>query len=221
MTIDMPDAAIAMNHMYRRQRHVYDLTRKYYLLGRDRLIDRLEIRPCQGALEIGCGTARNLIVAARRYPAAQLFGLDVSSEMLATAQTAIGRAALTSRIRLAQTDVMALDARAAFGRPGFERVFLSYTLSMVPDWRGAVDAALTLLCPGGELHIVDFGRQQQLPQWLGAGLRRWLAAFDVIPCDALFAHLGDRAQRWQAQIATDDLYLGYAQYAVLMMPPRP
>ena len=31
-----------MDRIYRRQRHVYDLTRKYYLLGRDRLIDRLD-----------------------------------------------------------------------------------------------------------------------------------------------------------------------------------
>ena len=29
-----------MDRIYRHQRHVYDVTRKYYLLGRDRLIDR-------------------------------------------------------------------------------------------------------------------------------------------------------------------------------------
>ena len=50
-----------MDRIYRRQRHVYDVTRKYYLLGRDALIDRLE-PPVDGrVLEIGCGTARNLI----------------------------------------------------------------------------------------------------------------------------------------------------------------
>ena len=30
--------AALMNSIYRRQRHIYDFTRKYYLFGRDRLI---------------------------------------------------------------------------------------------------------------------------------------------------------------------------------------
>ena len=34
------DAAL-MDRIYRRQRHVYDVTRKYYLLGRDELIEGL------------------------------------------------------------------------------------------------------------------------------------------------------------------------------------
>ena len=66
----MTDAALSMDRMYRRQRHVYDLTRKYYLLGRDRMIDGLDARPGHRVLEIGCGTGRNLIQAARRYPQA-------------------------------------------------------------------------------------------------------------------------------------------------------
>ncbi|TIQ66810.1 MAG: SAM-dependent methyltransferase, partial [Mesorhizobium sp.] len=32
-----------MDGVYRWQRHIYDLTRKYYLLGRDRLISGLEV----------------------------------------------------------------------------------------------------------------------------------------------------------------------------------
>ena len=32
-----------MDRIYRHQRHIYDPTRKYYLLGRDRLIDGLAV----------------------------------------------------------------------------------------------------------------------------------------------------------------------------------
>ena len=74
--------------MYRYQRHIYDLTRKYYLLGRDRLIAGLDVPPGGTVLEVGCGTGRNLVLAARRYPAARLFGLDISAAMLDTAQAA-------------------------------------------------------------------------------------------------------------------------------------
>ena len=81
-----------MNRMYRRQRHIYDGTRRYYLLGRDQLI--ADLRPGAGAnvLEIGCGTGRNLVLAARRYPDARFFGIDVSTEMLTSAISAISRA---------------------------------------------------------------------------------------------------------------------------------
>ena len=40
----MSDAAALMDRMYRRQRHIYDLTRKFYLLGRDEVIARLRRR---------------------------------------------------------------------------------------------------------------------------------------------------------------------------------
>ena len=94
----MSDAAALMDRMYRRQRHIYDLSRKYYLIGRDEAIARLRPGPGDCGLEIGCGTGRNLIRAARAYPDARFFGLDVSREMLDTAETAIRRAGLADRV---------------------------------------------------------------------------------------------------------------------------
>ncbi|MHC2296968.1 ubiquinone/menaquinone biosynthesis C-methylase UbiE [Rhizobium mongolense] len=47
-----------MDGMYRYQRHIYDLTRKYYLLGRDRTIRNLDIAEGGTLLEVGCGTGR-------------------------------------------------------------------------------------------------------------------------------------------------------------------
>ena len=63
--------AALMDGVYRGQRHIYDLTRKYYLLGRDRMIDELQPPVGGHVLEIGCGTGRNLIAAARCWPGAQ------------------------------------------------------------------------------------------------------------------------------------------------------
>jgi S-adenosylmethionine-diacylgycerolhomoserine-N-methlytransferase len=78
-----------MDRMYRHQRHIYDLTRKFYLLGRDRLIDTLELKPGSRVCEVGCGTARNLIALARRHGDVAFFGIDASATMLRTAQAAI------------------------------------------------------------------------------------------------------------------------------------
>ena len=60
-----------MDRMYRLQRYFYDITRKYYLLGRDRLLREMDLAPDARVLEIGCGTARNLICLARQRPQVQ------------------------------------------------------------------------------------------------------------------------------------------------------
>ena len=109
----MSDAAALMDRMYRRQRHIYDLSRKFYLLGRDEAIARLRPAPGDKVLEIGCGTGRNLVKLAQAYPQARLFGLDVSREMLATAAASTARAGLASRIALAQADATAFDPQSA------------------------------------------------------------------------------------------------------------
>ena len=79
------DQAVAMDRMYRVTRHIYDLTRRYYLLGRDRLLEKVITSPTTATLEVGCGTARNLIKLAGRQHSGLLYGLDASHEMLETA----------------------------------------------------------------------------------------------------------------------------------------
>jgi S-adenosylmethionine-diacylgycerolhomoserine-N-methlytransferase len=179
-----------MNRTYRHQRHVYDFTRKYYLLGRDHLIAELDARDGARVLEIGCGTGRNLIAAARKYPGARLFGADVSTEMLTSAIGAILRAGLAARISVAHGDATRLDPGRLFGSAQFDRIFISYSLSMIPQWRNVLDAAILLLAPDGELRIVDFGGQEGLPGAFRRLLRRWLALFHVRPCDELEAVRG-------------------------------
>ena len=197
-----------MDAIYRGQRHLYDLTRKYYLLGRDRLIKGLLPPPGGTVLEVGCGTGRNLIIAARRWPQARFFGLDISEAMLATARTNVARAGLSDRITLAAADATAFEPAALFGVSAFDRIFQSYTLSMIPDWRGAVDEGVRHLAPGGELHIVDFGQQEMLPRSFRHVLRAWLARFDVTPRAELFA----AADRFASDhlVTHASLYRGYA-----------
>jgi S-adenosylmethionine-diacylgycerolhomoserine-N-methlytransferase len=204
-----------MDGVYRRQRHFYDLTRKYYLLGRDRLLDGLAPPPGGNVLELGCGTGRNLIQAARIFPQADFCGLDISAEMLATASAAVARKGISARVRLAQGDASDFDTEALFGRAGFDRVFISYALSMIPPWRETVTAALDTVAERGSLHIVDFGSQERLPLFFRSGLRAWLAKFHVAPRDDLRAVLEAECQRTGARLEFDSLYGGYAVHAVL------
>jgi len=89
-----------MDRMYWLQRYIYDFTRKYYLLGRDRLLSGMELQPGDRVREIGCGTARNLIRLARQRPDIRCYALDASNEMLATAAAHVKSRRLEERITL-------------------------------------------------------------------------------------------------------------------------
>ena len=209
------DHADRMDGIYATQRHIYDLTRKYYLLGRDRLIADLDPPPGGTVLEVGCGTARNLILAARRWPDARFHGLDISEAMLATARAYVARAGLCDRIALAQADATDFDAPALFGDGGFDRVFMSYTVSMIPGWQAALRQAARAVAPGGALHIVDFGQQERLPaMWRGL-LFAWLAKFDVTPRTTLFDVLAGLAKEEHMRLDRSSRLRGYAWSAVL------
>ncbi len=210
------EATHRMNRMYRWQRFIYDATRRYYLLGRDQLIT--ELNPAAGAqvLEIGCGTGRNLVQAARRYPAARFTGIDVSTEMLTTALSSIKRHGLDGRIRVAHGDATDFDPMKIFGVAP-DHIVVSYALSMIPDWQGVLDEAVTRLKPGGKLHIVDFGNQEHLPASARRMLQRWLALFDVTPRSDLQDTLVTLAERHGAQLDFMRPFRGYAQSAVLTL----
>jgi S-adenosylmethionine-diacylgycerolhomoserine-N-methlytransferase len=205
-----------MDRIYARQRHFYDLTRKFFLLGRDRLIR--ELRPPRGGtvLEIGCGTGRNLIAAARAHPRARLFGLDISTKMLATARANIRHGGLEARIALGCGDAAEFDPERLFGRPCFDRVFFSYSLSMIPDWREALAQAVAVAEPGGgRVLVVDFGEQDRLPAWFRRLLLVWLAKFHVAPRAELGEALSALATSNGARLTFRPLYRDYARFAEL------
>ena len=213
----MTQPALLMDRMYSWQTGIYDFTRRPYLLGRDQLIDSLAPPLGGRVLEIGCGTGRNLINAARRWPNASYFGLDVSPVMLQKAKKEIANADLEGVIRVTQADALSFP-KMLFGEAPFNRIFLSYTLSMIPDWIGALERAADTIPPGGCLLIADFGDQRGLPKIFRALLRRWLALFDVTPRNDLEEVMRELAARRGLSCDFTRLYRGYAFLAALRRP---
>lgn len=207
--------AVRMDAVYRFQRHIYDLTRKYYLLGRDRLIAGLDAGPDCRVLEVGCGTGRNLVAAARRWPGARFTGIDISAAMLQTAGASLRRHRLEERIALIEADACDFMSEAGLAGRRFDRIFLSYALSMIPAWECALEEALEALASDGSLHIVDFGQQERLPGFFRTALFAWLRHFHVSPRGDLRAVLEDAAQRHGRRLEFRPLYRGYAWEAVL------
>jgi S-adenosylmethionine-diacylgycerolhomoserine-N-methlytransferase len=209
-----PNAAFEkMDRMYRYQRYFYDLTRKYYLLGRDRLLAEMKIRDGDRVLEAGCGTGRNLIVLAEKHPRAHFFGLDASAEMLKTAQHKVAVRNLKNiSLKTALADRFAFDK--TFDLPEkFDAVFFSYAVSIIPPWRESIENALENLKPGGALYIVDFYDQAELPGWFQKLLQSWLRQFHVEYPKELIPFLKDFDDRKKGKLTLTPIARRYALIA--------
>ncbi|MEQ8334657.1 class I SAM-dependent methyltransferase [Nisaea sp.] len=211
-----------MDRIYRIQRHFYDLTRKYYLLGRDRLIRELAPTPGQTVCEIGCGTARNLVKMARRYPDCRYFGIDASAEMLETAEASLRRADLEPKVRLGLAFAEQFDPEATFDEAGgFDHIVFSYSLSMIPPWHEVLEQAVSRLKPGGTLHIVDFGDQRGMPGWFRRLLFFWLAWFHVEHRPGIRLWVEHKAEDGSMIVSATSLAGHYADLFRLRKPGAP
>jgi S-adenosylmethionine-diacylgycerolhomoserine-N-methlytransferase len=202
-----------MDRMYRWTRHVYDLTRRYYLLGRDRLIADIAKRPPAAVLEVGCGTARNLRELAAAAPQHELYGIDASHQMLATARRSLDAAGASHRVTLAHGLAQSLRPEHLGRTAPFDVVFCSYVLSMIPDHDDALDACLDVLPPGGRLFIVDFWDQANLPGPFARMLQGWLALFDVAHRPALLRTLRRLDRSGAVDLDLDSIAGRYAYLA--------
>jgi S-adenosylmethionine-diacylgycerolhomoserine-N-methlytransferase len=165
-SVNAPACDRGIEGYYRLHARIYDATRWSFLFGRDAILDLAAAAGPKPAriLEVGCGTGRNLVALARRFPGAHLTGLDLSPAMLAIARRKT--AALGPRVTLVQR---------AYGAPldearGFDLVLCSYALSMFnPGFEQAVAAAARDLAPGGHLALVDFHATRFPPfaRWMG------------------------------------------------------
>jgi len=210
--IDM-DAASLMDRQYRYQRYVYDLSRKYYLLGRDTILQEMDVRADEAVLEIGCGTARNLLKLAYRLPQARLFGMDASDAMLNVARHKMRDSLYKDTIILRQGLAEQVSPRDFGLNEPFDHILFSYVLSMLPGWQQALERSLQILKPGGYVHIVDFSDQQAMPSWFRGSLLQWLKWFHVHPDPSVPLHLEQLAGYHQDQLRMRHLAGRYALLA--------
>ena len=127
----------------------YDAFRERLLHGRAEMINLLDPPPGAHVIELGAGTGRNLLFFGERLAG---FGrvelVDLCRPLLVEAR----------RRTAAMPQVQVIEADACTYRPEqpADIVYFSYALTMIPDWRGAIDNALAMLKPGGLLGVVDF-----------------------------------------------------------------
>jgi S-adenosylmethionine-diacylgycerolhomoserine-N-methlytransferase len=204
------DAFESMDKMYRYQRYFYDLTRKYYLLGRDKLIAEMKIQNGENILEVGCGTGRNLAILAQKYPNANFFGLDASSVMIEESQKKIEAKTLQNiQLQIALADDFTFDKTFNLEKP-FDTIFFSYSISMIPPWKESIANTLKNLKSGGSFCIVDFYDQKDLPGWFQKLLQGWLRQFHVQFWGELMPHLESLEKQGLGKLTVTSLYRRYS-----------
>lgn len=148
-----------MQRYYVMQSKIYDLTRWSFLFGRRALVRQLPLPTEQPhrILEVGCGTGYNLRLLARRFPKAQLYGLDVAGPMLAKAAKATRPYA--QRVTLEERPYTLGETNWA-GQ--MDAIIFSYALTMInPHWDELIQQAWHDLKPGGLLAVTDFHDSKQ------------------------------------------------------------
>jgi S-adenosylmethionine-diacylgycerolhomoserine-N-methlytransferase len=100
--------------------------------------------------------------------------------MLAVAAAKVKARKLEERITLKHclAEQLSYDKTYHQNAP-FDAAFFSYSLSMIPTWPEAIEAALANIKRGAPFYVVDFWDQGDWPRWFRWVLKRWLDLFHV------------------------------------------
>ena len=126
------------------------------LMGGDRarqeLIKQANIEPDQRVLDIGCGTGTVVVLLKRKFPTAQIVGLDPDPKALRRAQKKVRRAGVAVQLDQGFADELPYEEGA------FDRVLSSFMFHHLeePDREKMLREVLRVLKPRGSFHLLDF-----------------------------------------------------------------
>lgn len=133
------------------------------------LIRQTQIKPDDRVLDLGCGTGTLTILIKQMHPEAEVVGLDGDSQVLKIARAKAAKAGAN----------IALHQGMAFQLPypdhTFDRVLSSLVLHHLTtdNKQRTIREVCRVLRPGGELHVVDFGKPYNAYTHLLALFLRW------------------------------------------------
>lgn len=159
------DHAARMESFYSGQAAGYDDFRKRLLKGRQELWNAIPVPEGGTWLDMGGGTGSNLDNFGENLgKLSKVYVLDLSHSLLEICKKRVAEKGWTN--------VETVEADATTFQPPtgqVDVVTFSYSLTMIPDWFGAIENAIAMLKPGGLLGVVDFYVSRKFPR---DGLKR-------------------------------------------------
>jgi ubiquinone/menaquinone biosynthesis C-methylase UbiE len=132
--------------------------------AREELIKQANIQPNQRVLDLGCGTGTLVVLLKRKYPAAEIVGVDPDPKALQRAQKKVRRAGVAVQLDEGFADELPYEAGT------FDRVLSSFMLHHLeePEREMTLREVLRVLKPAGTFHLLDFaGGEDKAPGRLG------------------------------------------------------
>jgi len=118
---------------------------------RKSLVEQVHSVHLNRILDVCTGTGDLAVEFARRYPMAQIIGIDISDQMLKIGQEKIKKSGLDDRILLQQSDLFHLPFKDQF----FEAVSIGFGFRNLHDFRGGIKEMARVLKKNGVLLILE------------------------------------------------------------------
>ena len=187
--------------IYRLWAPIYDSTVNHFFMpGRKRALELLDLQLGEKALLIGVGTGADLPFLPAGVDAT---GIDLSLEMLAKARLKLDHCPAT--IKLIQGDAQVLLVEEA----SFDAVILNLILSVIPDGNACLQSALRALKPNGCAVIFD----KFLPEDKSASLaRKFFNLFSTLFGTDINRRLSDLMQDCPCSITYNEPSLAGGMY---------
>ncbi len=144
---------------------LYDLVMQltmHELTFKRRLIEQMRLEKSHRVLDLGCGTATLTILIKKTYPEVEITGLDIDPKILNIARSKVQKAGVD--IKLDQGSAFEL----LYPDNSFDRVVSSLVIHHLTHENKArtFREVFRVLKPGGEMHIADFGKPQNVLMYL-------------------------------------------------------
>ncbi len=192
--------------IYRLWAPVYDQTvNRFFMPGRRQALDMLSLGAGERVLIVGVGTGADLPLLPRGIRGA---AIDLSADMLAKARQRLERGGL--EIELIQGDAQAL----LVAEGAYDAAILNLILSVIPDGKACLGAALRALKVGGRAVIFD----KFLPEGVQpSAIRRLMNFFSTLLGTDINRRLSDIMEGRCCEILRNEPSVGHGLYRVVLI----
>ncbi len=162
------EAATRLEGFYAGQAEAYDAFRERLLHGRRELMQQLNLPKNARIVELGGGTGRNIdFLGPLLNKIEQYEVVDLCPSLLEVARK---RSQYRGCVKVTEADACTYQPETKV-----DCVIFSYSLTMIPDWQGALNNAMTMLKSGGKIAVVDFTLSERQSSLISAFWRKWFS----------------------------------------------